>query len=174
MEYLIDLAESDEVLGTLSQILMSLCLTLPVTQTLNSRVLRGRRSSVKGQPSPSKLLHRYILLLNPRRVLTMRTQTHANGSASFCVTDVQGVEIPYMGLFSTCASGVSAEVKFRMFGYILVPRLKPIPLSWSVVVVETPPSDAETFLTQPAQWSLLSSQHRFDGSPFFKQLSSVP
>ena len=47
--------------------------------------------------------------------------------------DVQEVEIPYKGVFSpTDTSGVWGEVKFQMFGFILIPHLKPIPVSWFV------------------------------------------
>ena len=44
--------------------------------------------------------------------------------------DVQEAEIPYKGVFSpTDTSGVWGEVKFRMFRFILIPYLKPIPVS---------------------------------------------
>lgn len=46
--------------------------------------------------------------------------------------DVHGAEVPCKGIFSPCTTGAWAEVKFRMFGYVLVPCLKPIPLPWFV------------------------------------------
>lgn len=44
--------------------------------------------------------------------------------------DVEEAEVPCKGMFSpTDIPGVWAEIKFRMFGYVLIPRLRPIPLS---------------------------------------------
>ena len=64
--------------------------------------------------------------------LTVTTQAHAHESQAFAVMDVQDAEAPCKGIFSPCITGTWAEVKFRMFGYVLIPRLKPIPLPWFV------------------------------------------
>ena len=80
---------------------------------------------------PLKTLTQVCRIFHPEPVLT-KTQAHADGSAPFRVMDVGGADIPSMGLFSSRASGGWAEMKFRMFGYVLIPRLKPIPLSWFV------------------------------------------
>jgi len=60
----------------------------------------------------------------------MMAQAHADGSHSFRVMDVGGAEMSCKGLFSPAhITGAWVETKFQMFGYVLVPRLKPIPLS---------------------------------------------
>lgn len=52
--------------------------------------------------------------------------------------DVWGAEVPCTGVFlPTDTIGTWAEVKFRMLGYVLVPRLKPVPLPWFVNALHT-------------------------------------
>lgn len=77
------------------------------------------------------------MLLEPRVHVSLTpataTQAHTHGSPPFHIMDVQGAEIPCKGVFSLAPTKeIWAEVKFRMFGFVLIPRLKPIPLPWFV------------------------------------------
>ena len=73
--------------------------------------------------TPPQIKHAYL-------TLTVTIQAHTCGSPPFRIMDVQGAEMPCKGVFApTDASGVWGEVRFRMFGFILIPHLKPIPVS---------------------------------------------
>ena len=73
--------------------------------------------------TPPQIKHVYL-------TLTVTIQAHTCGSPPFQIMDVQEAEMPCKGIFSpTDASGVWGKVKFRMFGFILIPHLKPIPVS---------------------------------------------
>lgn len=68
-------------------------------------------------------------------MLITTAQVHTDGSHPLCVMDVGGAEMSCKGLFSPAhVAGAWVETKFRMFGYVLIPRLKPIPPSRFVIV----------------------------------------
>lgn len=70
-----------------------------------------------------------LSLVRERAVFPLKyfEQAHANGSLPFRVMNVERVEGNCMGIFSRSdISDTWAEVKFQMFAYVLIPRLKPI------------------------------------------------